>query len=108
MDQIIKTPATQYYVVVDGHSWGTFIITEKGDLFINSDWGYWATCWRAFGTNFREFLSTIDTDYLMMNLLRNQLQFGGNKTITKRKEQAIAALFKRFQDELKKELYHPA
>lgn len=97
----------QYYVVVDGHSWGTFIITEKGDLFINSDWGYWACNWRAFGIDFKEFLSKINSDYLMNNLIRQQVQFGGSKTITKRKQEAIVALFERFQQELKKETWKP-
>lgn len=98
----------QYYVVVDGHSWGTFIITEKGDLFINSDWGYWACNWRAFGDNFKKFLVEIHGDYLIMNLERQQMQFGGKRSIPGRKKEALFALFKRFQDELKKETWTPA
>ena len=104
MEEVIKTPATQYYVVVDGHSWASFIITDKGDLFINSDWGYWACNWRAFGPSFREFLSDMYPDYLMNNIIRQQLTFGGKKTIQKRTQEAIFALFRKFQDELKKEL----
>lgn len=106
MEEVTKIPATQYYVVVDGHSWASFIITDKGDLFINSDWGYWAYAWRAFGTDFRAFLADLGSDYLIAKLETNQFQMlrVGRKTIPKRSQEAIAALFAKFQEELKKEL----
>lgn len=106
MDQVTKIPATQYYVVVDGQSWASFVITDKGDLFINSDWGYWAYAWRAFGIDFRAFLADLGADYLIAKLETNQFQMlrAGRKTMPQRSQEAITALFAKFQAELKKEL----
>lgn len=98
--KIIIDPAYQYHLQVDGHSWATFVFSDKGDLFINSDWGYWCCSWRAFGSDFKQFLKSMDIHYLWSNLLRQQLQFGGRKTINKQVEQHITVLFKQFQEQL--------
>jgi hypothetical protein len=101
----IKDPAEQYYVYVDGQSWGTFTISAKGDFFIHSDWGYWAFNWRSFGENFKQFIAGLTVDYLLTKLESNQRQFHGvNRKISGRQKDAITALFTQFQSELKKEL----
>lgn len=97
---IIVDPAYQYYVSVEGHSWATFTFSDKGDFTINSDWGYWCCNWRSFGADFKKFLKEINTHYLISNLLRQQIQFGGKKSIYPRAEEAITVLFKEFQQQL--------
>jgi hypothetical protein len=104
MEKITKDPAYQYYIAVDGQDWATFTISMKGDFFINSGWGYWACNWRSFGTDFKGFLIRMDVQYLILNILRQQIEFGGKKTIHKRVEEAITILFAKFQQELKSEL----
>lgn len=102
---IVKDKCEQYYVHVVGHSWGTFTLSEKGDFFIHSDWGYWAFNWRSFGPSFKVFLSEINTSYLIDKIEANQMQFYGiKKKIQARTKEAIIALFEAFQEHLKTEL----
>lgn len=49
-------------------SYGIFCFNSIGDLFINSDWGFYAYSWRSFGNSFEEFLSTCNSDYLIKKL----------------------------------------
>lgn len=101
MESIIKDQAEQYYISLPGQSWATFVISEKGDLFINSDWGYWACCWRSFGTDFKKFLIDMNSDYLIMNLTRQQVTHGGKMKIGKRQQEALCIHFEKFQQLLK-------
>jgi hypothetical protein len=99
-----KTNATSYRIDHPQHSYGIFIITEKGDLFITSDWGYYTFSWRAFGDNFKAFLIGLGADYLLSKLESNQRQFlGVSKKINKRQAEALIALFTEFQEQLKTE-----
>lgn len=102
-DKIIKDPAEQYYISLPGQSFATFIISAKGDFFIKSDWGYWCSTWRSFGGDFKRFLVNTNFDYVLGCLVREQLQFGGKKSINKRAEDAIRELFSKFQEVLKSE-----
>jgi len=103
-----KAPCTQYYLDVPGQSWGTFTISEHGDFFIHSDWGYWAFNWRSFGENFKKFLVTLNAEYLLDKIETNQFQFYGIKQkIHARKREAITVLFNEFQKVLKDEILKP-
>lgn len=100
-----KTIAESYRIDHPKHSYGIFIINEKGDLFITSDWGYYTFSWRAFGVSFKQFLIGMNADYLIGKLESNQRQFlGATKKINARQQEAIAALFAEFQQQLKNEL----
>lgn len=104
MANVIKDPCEQYYVEVDGHSWGTFTISPKGDFFLHSDWGYWAFNWRAFGDDFKGFLTRINEYYLLDKLEANQFTHKGIRSkISSRQKVAITELFKAFQQALKEE-----
>jgi hypothetical protein len=100
---ITKDACEQYYIVLEEHSWNTFTISPKGDLFINGDWGYWAFNWRAFGDNFKMFIIGMNAEYLIDKIESNELMFDKNKMGVRRKA-AITAHFKAFQDELKREI----
>jgi hypothetical protein len=102
--EFTKESCELYRISLDGHSWATFAITDKGDLFINSDWGYFACCWRAFGGTFKRFLIEISGDYLIRNLERQQLQFGGKAKIKIHIGEHITALFSELQHQLQQEL----
>lgn len=104
MEKIVKDPAEQYYISIPGQSWATFTINKKGDLFINSDWGYFCYAWRAFGDDFKRFSIGTSADYLFGCLERNMIQFYGLKQkMRPRQKEAIAELFKQLQNELKDE-----
>jgi hypothetical protein len=53
-------------------SYGTFCYNEIGDLFLQSDWGFYGYSWRAFGDSFSEFLMDIDADYVVQKFENNQ------------------------------------
>lgn len=50
-------------------SYGIFCYNETGDLFINSDWGFYAYSWRSFGNDsFENFLKKCNNEYIIGKL----------------------------------------
>lgn len=47
--KIIKDSAATVYVKHPKASYAIFCYNSQGDLFMNSDWGFMGTAWRAFG-----------------------------------------------------------
>ena len=47
------------------HSYGIFCFNSKGDLFVNSDWGFYGYAWRAFGSDFQSFLASTNAYYMV-------------------------------------------
>lgn len=96
--------AESFYLRHPQFSWALICITEKGDLFINSDWGTFGTAWRSFGTDFKAFLISINTDYLIGNFetnINSTLRPSRPYRIRKQQAEAISELFKMFQQNLK-------
>lgn len=53
-----------YSLRTDKNSWlAEIVITDDGMISGVTDWGNFAYAWRAFGDNFKIFLSDIDTSY---------------------------------------------
>lgn len=46
-------------------SYGIFCFNSAGDLFLNSDWGFYGYAWRAFGDDFHEFLQRANAEYIV-------------------------------------------
>lgn len=65
MTQIKSIAAQTIQINSTNHSWGIFCFDELGNLFLNSDWGAFMYGWRSFGSNFREFLASINPDYVV-------------------------------------------
>lgn len=62
---IITDPAETVYIRHPEASYGIFCFNSKGDLFLNSDWGFFGFAWRHYsGGSFKEWLSTCDADYV--------------------------------------------
>lgn len=101
-----KRPAETYLIRHNEYSWGIFFLNADGDLFIESDWGYWTFSWRAWGPNgFKAFLCGLDEEYFFGKLLVNHNQWGKQRAkVGARTEKAVKMLFKCLQAELKKEL----
>ncbi|MDV3662451.1 hypothetical protein CMU51_00045 [Elizabethkingia anophelis] len=58
-------------------SYGIFCFNTVGDLFITSDWGFYAYSWRSFGKqSFESFLSKCNSEYLMGKLQITQINNG--------------------------------
>jgi len=81
-------------------SYGIFCFNSIGDLFINSDWGFFGYAWRAYGSDFKEFLSTCNADYIVGKFGINYRDTTG-KAIPKTKEQKITILVTAFINHLK-------
>lgn len=97
-------PATQYCIRTEKYSYGIFCITEQGDLFLNSDWGFYGYAWRHFGKNFKEFLIACNAEYVFYKFEGNY-QYMMRKKFPKHVAEPVKALFKEFQNALKKELF---
>lgn len=97
--------AKQYYQSMPNHSFMTFTISEKGDIFISGDWGYWAYAFRS-SENFKVFLCRINSDYLINKLESNsfQFQYTKKKGLPSRVREALEAHFMQFQKTLKQEI----
>jgi hypothetical protein len=62
---IIKDQAETVYVNHPESSYGIFCYNSKGDLFLNSDWGFFGYAWRHYGTpDFKTFLSGASPEYI--------------------------------------------
>ena len=86
-------------------SWAVFFINQDGDLFIESDWGYWTFSWRAFGGGFKQFLTQLEPEYFFDKLLFNHNQWGkGRNKVHARAEKAIKTLFECFKKVLEKDI----
>ena len=60
-------------------SYGVFCFNSMGDLFINSDWGFFGYSWRSFGTDFKKFLQTCNSEYLVGKFGINYREVSGKK-----------------------------
>ena len=61
---IQKDTAETFYINDPESTYGTFCFNTSGDLFLNSDYGYYCYSWRAFGTDFKKFLSGLNPEYV--------------------------------------------
>lgn len=46
-------------------SYGVFCFNSMGDLFVNSDWGFFGYAWRAYSGTFKQFLAQTNSDYIV-------------------------------------------
>lgn len=97
---ITTTNGKTFRVEVQGSQWAYIMYNDKGDLYINSDWGCFGFAWRSFGKDFEDFLLSINTDYLLGKLESNLFEIA-QKKINKNRQEHIAILFTEFQNELK-------
>lgn len=57
--------AETLYVSHPTSSYGIFCFNSGGDLFLNSDWGFYGFAWRAYGKDFKGFLGQCNSDYIV-------------------------------------------
>ncbi len=62
--KIVTEPAETVYINTPKDSYGIFCFNSKGDLFLNSDWGFYGYAWRHFGGDFKAFISQCNADYI--------------------------------------------
>lgn len=101
-----ENSATTVYINHPTASYGIFCYNDIGDLFLNSDYGMFGYAWRSFGENFKEFLSQINTDYLMGKFEINYRNTSGKK-IPKYWRDNVETLCQSFIDTLKQQITPP-
>lgn len=101
--QVNKHTAETMYIDHPTASYGMFCHNSIGDLFLNSDWGNFAFAWRAYSGEFKNFLASLDVDYMVGKFAINYRELT-NKPLPKVKEQNIKILCQEFINQLKKEI----
>lgn len=70
--KVIPEEATTVYISHPESSYGIFCLNASGDLFLNSDWGFYAYAWRYIGNcTFKEFIASTNKHYLSDKLEMN-------------------------------------
>lgn len=100
---IRRETAETIYISSRDTSYGIFCFNSAGDLFINSDWGFYGYAWRSFGDDFKKFLAQTNSDYLMGKLELNY-RSTTNKKIHLTAYKALKQLCELFINELKQEV----
>lgn len=102
-NKILTDRAKTMYISNPEASYAIFCWNSQGDLFMNSDWGFYAYSWRAFGNDFNEFLTRLNAQYLVEKLSMNW-HVPGNKLVkfNGRREQMVTKLCTIFIEELRK------
>lgn len=88
----IKKNAETIYIHHPKSSYGIFCLNEDGDLFLNSDWGFYGYAWRSFGDNFKEFLAGCDAGYILGKFEINYIEVNNGKKIPKHRKENLTVL----------------
>lgn len=102
-NKIIKDSAETMYISHPEASYGIFCYNTKGDLFLNSDYGFYGYAWRHYGDEeFKKFLSQCNAEYIVSKFSINHRDVSGKK-MPPFKEQKLTILVNTFIEELKKD-----
>ena len=81
-------------------SFARFCFNSSGDLFVSSDYGFYAYSWRSFGPDFKSFLAQSNVEYLLEKL-EYTYRFATKKAIPKYWKQNLRVLIEVFINHLK-------
>jgi hypothetical protein len=99
--RVIKHDAKTLRIDHPEASYGIFCFNEEGDLFLNSDWGFYGYAWRSFGESFEAFLASANTEYIMDKLSYNFCEVSGKRDIPPHRKAKLKILVGEFIDALK-------
>jgi hypothetical protein len=84
---LIPDPAETLYVSHPVSSYGIFCFNSKGDLFLNSDYGFYGFAWRHFGDNgFKDFLAQCNSEYILSKFEINMQYVKAKKLVESQKK----------------------
>lgn len=71
--KLINEPAETVYINTPNDSYGIFCFNTRGDLFLNSDWGFYAFAWRSMGEgkSTKQFIASCNPEYIAMKFSMN-------------------------------------
>lgn len=78
-----ETSARSYTLRKENGEWlGQIVLTTDGMFSSVTDYGNFGYAWRTYGTNFREFMSSISTDYFASKLVEGMAYVVYSKKVT--------------------------
>lgn len=84
-------------------SYGIFCFNEQGDLFVNSDYGFYGYAWRSYGDNFRDFLAGTNADYMVGKFETNFIEVSGKRSLPGFRKEKLIILCAEFIKTLKEQ-----
>jgi hypothetical protein len=104
MYDVKRDVAETIYISHPEASYGVFCFNSQGDLFINSDWGFYGYAWRSYGKDnpFKKFLSQCNAEYIVGKFSINHREVSGKK-MPPHREKNLTILVEAFISELKNE-----
>ena len=100
--KVNKHTAETIYINHPQASYGIFCFNSVGDLFVNSDWGFYGYAWRSYGENFKEFLAGTNAEYIVGKFSINHTEVSGKK-MPKHREENLMILVNEFIKQVKVE-----
>lgn len=105
--RVQKDIAETYHINHPTASYGIFCFNSNGDLFLNSDWGFYCYPWRGYGkdTSFKDFLRGCSADYLVQKfaIIHNQDKSSSKDWLKGIRLEKVTILLQAFVDALKEE-----
>lgn len=93
--------AKTVYISHKTASYAIFCYNSVGDLFVNSDCGFFGYAWRSYGDNFQSFLAQTNADYIVTKFEINHKEVSG-KNMPKHRKDNLLILVAEFIAALKK------
>lgn len=102
--KVNQQTAETIYISHPKASYGIFCFNSIGDLFVNSDWGFYGYAWRQYGPDeFKKFLSECNADYIVGKFSVNYREVSGKK-MPPHRESNLKILVQEFINVLKTQL----
>jgi hypothetical protein len=98
--KIINNPAETVYINTPKDSYGIFCFNSIGDLFLNSDWGFYGFSWRHMGDGItlKEFIAGCNADYIADKFYTNINTQKDKKDFEKWRRSHVLVLINHFID----------
>lgn len=87
--KVNEQTAETIYISHPQASYGIFCFNSIGDLFINSDWGFFGYAWRSYGNDFKKFLTQTNAEYIVGKFEINHKEVANKKMDSYRKEKLL-------------------
>ena len=99
--KLMRNAATTVYINHPEASYAIFCFNQVGDLFINSDYGFFGFAWRSYGDDFEKFLSGTNPDYVVGKLEINYSEVSGKRKMPEFRKEKLLILVREFINHLK-------
>lgn len=100
-----KATATSYTLYTETGSWlGQIVLTSDGMFVSVTDWGNLSYIWRSFGTDFREFILSLNVPYFSNKLATGMAYIAYSRAIDRRCDNFAERILPALQKAIRLEL----